>query len=100
MLSLSVTSNNHLVEIKGDTECPQEVGDKVVVNKDSNGDAHPLIIVYIRLKRYQECRKTNYNTHAEIHDKLDWIGSQLLLRVDTKSYNNTESTNDGKNHKY
>jgi len=60
--SFSVTSDNHLVEVEGDTESPQEVGQKVIVHKDGNNYAHPFVRVDYRFKRDEESREPNVNT--------------------------------------
>ena len=100
VLCLSVTSHNHLVEVEGDAERPQEVGDKVVVDKDSDSDAQSLIIVYIGLKCNQEGCKPDDNTYTEVHNELNRIGSKPSPGIDSEGNNHTESSHNGEDHQY
>lgn len=49
--SLSVTSDNHLVEVERDTEGPQKVGQEVIVDKDRYYNAHTVMGVNVRFER-------------------------------------------------
>lgn len=100
ILGLSVASHNHLVEVEGNAEGPQEVGNEVVVDKDRDCDTQAFIVVYVRLEGNEEGRETNHNAHAEVHNEFDRVRSKPATGVDTEGNNHTESTDNREDHQH
>jgi len=67
-LSLTITTHNHLVKVEGNAESPQEVGQEIIVDPNSNNDTRSLIVVNPGFKSNQESCETNYNADAQIHN--------------------------------
>ena len=65
-LCLTITTDDHLVEIERDTERPAEVGQEIIVHSQSDTHANTVVFVDPGVESHQESRETDVDANTKI----------------------------------
>lgn len=75
-LGLTITPNDHLIKVEGDTEGPAEISQEEVMDGNRSWNTRPCVIDP-RLKWDQEGCEANNDAYAEVQNELDGVGTNI-----------------------